>query len=157
MKTRLTNVTETCSKIRPDSQANSTAGGDIAFHMERARNVNREILELSSFIASEVISLVIEIENNQFINNFENADPMFMADLVARENSGDLSYFAPYIFDYLLIVDRLDDYRHEFLPTTSTRPSYLVAGSNRDSDDVPLPTPAARCGVCTADWFRRSC
>ena len=41
-------------------------------------------------------------------------------------------------FDYLLLVDRVDDYRREFLPPTSARTPGLVAGTNWDSDEVPL-------------------
>jgi hypothetical protein len=36
----------------------------IYFHMERARGVDREILELSSFVSSDVIKLITLIEND---------------------------------------------------------------------------------------------
>jgi hypothetical protein len=143
----LANVEETCSKIGPDSEANLlmvTASGyqkykvmDAIYyhHMERARRRNREILELSSFVPSEVISLITEIENHGYFRVFESVYSSYKAGAVRNT---DLSFLARNFFDYLLLADRLDNYRHEFLPTTATRPSYLVSGSNRDSPDIPL-------------------
>lgn len=53
-------------------------------------------------------------------------------------NSPDMSWLARNVFDYLQIVDRLDEYRHKFLETTFTPPSYLVAGTERTSKASPL-------------------
>ncbi|BBY01423.1 hypothetical protein MSEO_19220 [Mycobacterium seoulense] len=107
----------------------------INYHMDRARRVNREILDLSAFVASEVICLVNDIESQGYFRAFEFVYPLFKADQL---NKSDLSFLCRHIFDYLLIVDRLDAYRRDFLPAPSPRPTYLISGSMRESDEVPL-------------------
>jgi len=137
---------ETCSKIGPDSKANllyATPNGTeyhnvldaIAYHMDRARQRNRQILEFASFVPSDVLSLITAIENDGYFRIFERIYPMYKADVIRNTN---LSFLARNFFDYLLIADRLDTYTQEFLPTTSTRPPYLVSGSELNSDETPL-------------------
>jgi hypothetical protein len=43
-----------------------------------------------------------------------------------RVSNTDMSTFGREIFDYLQLVDRLDNYRHEFLPAT-----YSIANIQR--------------------------
>lgn len=142
----LANVQETCSKIGPQTPTNMLIASAspaahtpvldaIHFHMDRARQVNREILDLSSFVASEVICLVNDIESQGYFRAFEFVYPLFKADQLGKS---DLSMLSRHIFDYLLIVDRLDAYRRDFLPEPEPRPEYLISGSMRDSDEVPL-------------------
>ncbi|UXA05013.1 hypothetical protein KXD96_18795 [Mycobacterium sp. SMC-2] len=142
----LANVQETCSKIGPETPTNMLIASTspaahapvfdaIRYHMDRARRVNREILDLSAFVASEVICLVNDIESHGYFEAFEFVYPLFKANQLGKS---DLSILSRHIFDYLLVVDRLDAYRREFLPEPSPRPAYLISGSMRDSDEVPL-------------------
>jgi hypothetical protein len=50
----------------------------------------------------------------------------------------DMPVFAREIFDYLQLVDHLDDYLHEFLPTTFSAAPGLIDGSEQESSDGPL-------------------
>ncbi|MGE2816253.1 hypothetical protein ACQI5H_14100 [Mycobacterium heidelbergense] len=142
----LANVQETCSKIGPETPTNMLIASAtpaahtpvldaIHYHMDRARSVNREILDLSAFVASDVICLVNDIESQGYFRALEFVYPLFKANQLSKS---DLSFLARHIFDYLLLADRLDAYRREFLPAASPRPTYLISGSVRDSDEVPL-------------------
>ncbi len=142
----LANVQETCSKIGPETPTNMLIASAsptahapmldaINYHMDRARRVNREILDLSAFVASEVICLVNDIESQGYFRAFEFVYPLFKANQLSKS---DLSFLSRHIFDYLLLADRLDAYRRDFLPAPSPRPTYLISGSMRDSDEVPL-------------------
>lgn len=107
----------------------------IRFYMTRARSVNREILDLSAYIAPEVIGYINDIENRGYFNVFDEIYQLYSRNVF---NSPDMSWLARNVFDYLQIVDRLDEYRHKFLETTFTPPSYLVAGTERTSKASPL-------------------
>lgn len=142
----LANVHETCCKIGPHTPTNMLIASAspaahapvidaIHYHMDRARRVNREILDLSAFLASDVISLVNDIESHGYFEAFEFVYPLFKANQLSKS---DLSFLCRHIFDYLLLADRLDAYCRDFLPAPSPRPAYLISGSVRDSDEVPL-------------------
>lgn len=142
----LANVQETCSKIGPETPTNMLIASAapaaqapvldaIHHHMDRARRVNREILDLSAFVASDVISLVNDIEIRGYFRAFEFVYPLFKAGQLSKS---DLSFLSRHIFDYLLLADRLDAYRRDFLPAPAPRPAYLISGSVRDSGEVPL-------------------
>ncbi|WP_156752012.1 hypothetical protein [Mycobacterium sp. E2497] len=142
----LAHVQETCSKIGPETPtkmliasaapaAHAPMLDAIHYHMERARRVNSEILDLSAFVASDVISIVNDIENRGYFSAFEFVYPLFKANQLSKS---DLSFLSRHIFDYLLLADRLDTYCRDFLPAPAPRPEYLISGTVRDSDEVPL-------------------
>jgi hypothetical protein len=107
----------------------------IQFCATRARQVNREILELSAFVPSDVIRRVVEIENYSHFYTFDQIYPVFQRGDLKIAN---IKFLGRGIFDYLLLADRVDDYRRKFLPPTTARPSGLVAGTQLESDAVPL-------------------
>ncbi|MEE6179093.1 hypothetical protein [Mycobacterium sp. 050134] len=142
----LANVQETCRRIGPATPTNMLIASAspaahaplldaIQYHMDRARRVNREILDLSAFVASDVISIVNDIESRGYFNAFEFVYPLFKANQLDKT---DLSFLSRHIFDYLLLAERLDAYRRDFLPAASPRPTYLISGTVRDSDEIPL-------------------
>ncbi|MGH3787538.1 MAG: hypothetical protein ACRDRG_13525 [Pseudonocardiaceae bacterium] len=136
------NVENTCTLIGPRSPANfglltptGTVQGTVLdvihYHMTRAHDVNREILSFATFLDSEALNLVAEIEDH--LTSIDR-----MVGLLQQRSSTDMSVLARDIFDYLQLADHLDDYRHEFLPTTFSRRPELIAGSVRGSDASPL-------------------
>lgn len=142
----LANVQETCRKIGPETPTNMLISwatptvkapvlDAIYYHMDRARRVNREILDLSQYVASNIISHVNDIESEGYFRAFEFVYPLIKAN---QFNNSDISFLARDIFDYLLLADRLDAYRRDFLPAPAPRPTYLISGSMRGSDEVPL-------------------
>lgn len=152
----LVNIEEVCRILTPGMRVgmriptasgaleNATLVYEIDYFMRRARQVNHEILDLSTYLDVEVISLITSIENHGYFKIFEPFNSYFERGLLKPDHN--MSFIARDVFDYLQIVDKLDDYIHERLPTTFRPPSYLVSGSNRDSDAVPLrryvvPTP----------------
>jgi hypothetical protein len=143
----LSNVLETCERLKPTANAAlllPAAPGQlrygsvmdaIQFCATRARQVNREILELSAFVPSDVIRRVVEIENYSHFYTFDQIYPVFQRGDLKIAN---IKFLGRGIFDYLLLADRVDDYRRKFLPPTTARPSGLVAGTELESDAVPL-------------------
>ncbi|HME76011.1 MAG TPA: hypothetical protein VKI00_10260 [Mycobacterium sp.] len=138
------NVQDTCERIRPDMPAGlrvTTASGYrqgtvidvIRFRMDRARDVNREILRFATFLSSDLIKHVVAIEEHGYFRLFDT-----LSQTGRLEQLTDLSVMAREIFDYLQLADHVDDYRHEFLPTTYRIPPELIAGSERDSGVIPL-------------------
>ena len=80
----LANVLETCDKVAPTAEAtdlimpagngkwrNATVMEAIHHSMDRARAVNREILDLSAFVPSDIIRHIVEIENHGYFKHFE--------------------------------------------------------------------------------------
>jgi hypothetical protein len=108
----------------------------IQYHMTHARHVNSEILALSDSLDPEVVRLIDDIGNYGYFEIFDTYMGMFRSGLLKHDES--MSFIARNIFDYLQIVDHVDDYIQNYLPTTFARPSYLVSGSIRTSNVVPL-------------------
>ena len=138
------NVRDTCERIRPDLPAGvrvKTASGYrqgnvidvIALHMDRAREVNREILRFSTFLAPELIKHVVAVEEHGYFQRFDNLSETGQLDQLT-----DMSAMAPEIFDYLQLVDHVDDYCQAFLATERRIPPELIAGTERQSDAIPL-------------------
>lgn len=108
-------------------------------HMARARQVNREILEFAPYLATEAMSLIKLIEERGYFQKFDEVYGFYQ-----RGQLGDpdlQTLLAKPVFDYLLIVHRFDRYRRELLPITFRSPPYLISGSARGSDEIPLPLP----------------
>ncbi len=146
------NVENTCTLIGPRSPANfglltptGTVQGTvldvIRYHMTRAHDVNREIFSFAAFLNSDALNLVAEIEDH--LRSIDR-----MVGLLQQASNTDMSVLARTIFDYLQLADHLDDYRHEFLPTTISRAPELIdepSGRRRRTQGsspcrIPAPT-----------------
>jgi hypothetical protein len=145
----LANVQETCGKIKAGQRADLLVPGPtgrlmqasvldaISHYLTRARHVNNEILAFSDYVDTDLIRLISDIENRSYFRLFDNYVPLINRGPL-KEDDWDLSFIAREIFDYLQMVDKVDDYIQEHLPTTFARPPYLVSASNRTSDAIPL-------------------
>lgn len=141
------NVEETCQKLRPDALTDelwvpsasgfqqATVMGLIGHHVIRAREVNQEILTFASHLDSELISYLVAIEQYGYFRHFYGWNMAYQKGMF---RGSDLSVLGRPLFDYLQVVDHLDQYRRRFLSTMHSRPPYLISGSNRQSDAVPL-------------------
>lgn len=114
------NVRDTCSKIGPNSPAPDqmvvtatgptpgTVLGVLTFRMNRTRTTTREILNFSSYLASDLIDCLVAIETYSDFRSFDE-----MVRMTQQMGGGfgnkDLSVWAKQIFDYLQLVDDLDN------------------------------------------------
>ena len=124
----LPNIQETCKLLTLNSDGRAilpapyysgsepTVMDVINHNIAETRARCREVLGFSSFLASDVIKYVIEIENCYFLVSFEQRMGLEWALPMNRDR--DLSYWAPYIFEYLEKANLLVKYRREFLPKT---------------------------------------
>jgi hypothetical protein len=161
----LANVEVTCAKVTAAQRVGllvpAPAGGlekatlmdAIHFHMARARKVDREILDRSDYLDAEVVNLITAVENYGYFTFWDNIYPMYQRGLLKPDEN--MSFIARNIFDYLQTASKVDAYIQEHLPTAFQRPSYLVSGSIRDSDEIPLQRyvrPEAATGGASIDF-----
>jgi hypothetical protein len=117
----------------------ATVAEQIRIHPDRARELNREILDFAAYLASDVIEYVEAIERHGSLISFRGMVTLSTAKQIdGLPSVQSLSIMAGEVFDYLQLVDRLDEYRYTFLETTERTPSFLIAGSERSSDAIPL-------------------
>ena len=105
----------------------------IHSYTTRARQLNREILDVSTFLASELIDLIALIEDHGELDKYE----QFYAEYQRGRLSENLSGIAPVLFNYLQIVYHVAKYRRDFGLTSHKAPPYLLRGDD-ESDASPL-------------------
>jgi hypothetical protein len=139
------NVENTCASvnlnqltdalIREPSGAmrQATVIENMEYDMGRAQEVNRELLKYPSYLSTEMVSLLVDIDEQGYFKAFERYKAMGHF-----QTATDLSLIAREIFDYLQLADHVDDYRNEFLPLTFRRRPELIAASVRGSSATPL-------------------
>ena len=137
----LTNVTETCRRVTPTSKTHrvgATGHLTVAEAMkgivERIGRTNQRILGLSGYVSTDVIRLIMTIDQGDGL--FSPFGSRARPDLYLSDRN--LEHKAPQIFDYLLIVDRLDALRREFYPLAEVPLPFLLAETNHQNDESPL-------------------
>ena len=121
------NIQEMCSKIGPNSPAEGffIATGGIASNtvfsvivdrMNRTRTGTQQILAFSSFLAADLIDLLLAIETHSHFRSFSEHVAMIQHTGIGIGNE-DLSVWARQIFNYATLIRELDSYGREFLPT----------------------------------------
>ena len=148
------NVSELCASIGPNSPAPQDQGiqiTDTGFEpvsvlyvvmdrMARTEACIEKILSFSSAVPSEIVDLLTAIETYSHFPTVRQIVHL-TEQLGGRAGLGtkDFTKWSRQIFDYLLLVDRLDAYAREFgLAQPSQRPAGLIGGSDRVSDEIPL-------------------
>jgi hypothetical protein len=144
------NIQETCRRATPNSPVPQTvagvsatgtvpytAAGTIVFRINRTRYGIKEVLSFSSYLASDLIDLLVAIETYSHFQSFGQ-----MAQVVQQLGGGigneNLSAWARQIFDYLQLVDDLDRYAQAHLNMAYEKRPGLIAGTELDSSAVPL-------------------
>jgi hypothetical protein len=143
----LANVKEVCAKITPQTPADlfllanvnplsATVMDAIYSYSTRARQLNLELLYLSTYLDSDLIHLIALIEEHGGLDEFE---LMYAAYQRGHLNKSDnLSGIAPVLFNYLQIVDRVAKYRKGLRLTFYRKPTYLLASADDENDAIPL-------------------
>lgn len=138
------NVEETCGAVGPRSRApilmqgpsgggvQGTAMDVIRSNVLQTRQLIGELLNMATYLDSELIKHVSAIANCKYFQLFDNVGAIY-----AYGGNTDMSPFATPIFDYLLLIDRLDEYRRSYLPPNQTDPE-LITGTGRRSQAIPL-------------------
>lgn len=141
----LDNVEDTCTRVDLGQLADFYTADDsgkarrgnvldyMIYDMDRARDVNRELRRDSSYLSTDVISLLVDIDEQGYFRTFD-----LMASTGTLHRPGNFSVMGRPIFDYLQLADHIDNYRHRFLPLASHRRPELVSGSVRRSTATPL-------------------
>ena len=143
----LANVKEVCAKITPQTPADlfllanvnplsATGDGRHLLFSTRARQLNRELLDLSTYLASDLIHLIALIEEHGGLDEFELIYAAYQRGHLNK--SDNLSGIAPVLFNYLQIVDRVAKYRRVLRLTFYRKPTYLLASGDDESDAIPL-------------------
>ncbi len=143
----LANVKEVCAKITPQTPADlflltnvnppsATVMDAIYSYATRARQLNRELLDLSTYLASDLINLIALIEEHGGLDKFELIYAAYQRGQLNK--SENLSGIAPVLFNYLQIVDRVAKYRKGLRLTFYRKPTYLLASGDDESDAIPL-------------------
>lgn len=124
----LANVEETCKLLTLNSDgrailpapyhsgSEATVMDVINYNIGETRARCRDVLDFTSFLASDVIKYLYEIENCYFMVSFEERVNLQWA--LPMHGDQDLSYWAKYISEYLEKADLLHKYRLKFLPKT---------------------------------------
>jgi hypothetical protein len=108
----------------------------IYSYSTRARQLNRELLDLSTYLASDLIHLIALIEDHGGLDEFEQIYAAYQRGHLNK--SDNLSGIAPVLFNYLQIVDRVAKYRKGLRLTFYRKPTYLLASADDESDAIPL-------------------
>lgn len=110
----------------------------IGFHIDRAREASRQLLEFAAYLDSDVVKVVVAMENSLFYFIFDTVEPQLRAKLI--KSNQPMAVLADPLFDYLQLADRLNRYREnqENLPDKPEAFPELIAGNHGDSDAIPL-------------------
>jgi hypothetical protein len=140
------NVDNTCASVNPNQLAKNfgireasgvirqaTVIEQMAYDLGRAREVNRELLKYPEYLGTEVVGLLVDIDERGYFKMFD-----LYTNMGVFQNAANLSLIAREIFDYLQLADHIDDYRHDFLPLTFRNRPELIAASVRGSTATPL-------------------
>ncbi|CKH13613.1 Uncharacterised protein [Mycolicibacterium smegmatis] len=140
------NVAETCSLISLNTQVKmkivnsdgserpATVRDALLRSSEKSRKLNRELLEFSGHLSSELINYIIAIEQRGYFVMFSQFDSIIVK-LTPQEN---VSFLWRYIFDYLQLVEQVNRYYHEYFKAFEFRGDFLIAGTDKTSHAVPL-------------------
>lgn len=134
------NIEDLCSKIGPNDEVpalvpiemrqlvDNTVAGMISDRLARTRANVENILKFSSFLATDLVDLLTEIETHSYSINFDSPIKGPAVAVVERANGDrtelpiparvankDLSVWAERIFQYLILVDLLDKYGKTYL------------------------------------------
>ncbi len=151
------NVQELCSKIGPQSPvgglyvatnsglASHTVFSVIVDRMNHSRAGIDKILSFSSFLASDLIDLLLAIETHSHFRSFSQ-QVMIVQHTGIPIGGKDLSVSAPQIFNYVRLIRELDDYGKEFLPMTyEARPDLpdveITSTPRSTGDPTESPVP----------------
>ena len=155
----LVNLREMLGQLRPNTEAEhmlATPSGNVpgkvmdvvAFHVERARIMCREILGFAPYYDSEVVEVVAAIEICPFFQMFNAVEPQLRTSTLGEKL--EMSFFEEAIFDYLQLADRLHRYRQknrDILPDNPEPFPELIQNTGRDSDASPLGGEIPRAGM----------
>jgi hypothetical protein len=137
------NVKEVCNKIGPGSSANppfiTTPTPDkvidlIEYRVNNAKELHRELLSFSTYLSTELVNLVVELNDSSLINLFEDYVPRFRS---RHYYDDDLDFAAVQLYDYLRLADRLDQYHRKYLKNTLKIPD-IITEADIDPNVVPL-------------------
>jgi hypothetical protein len=132
------NVEATCKMLTPTTHANmvmrnadgstrpATVMEMIGYHIQRAREINSEIMKFASYLDSSVLKNIADIDGCALF--------MFYDATGGQMGNPDLSVFSALIFEYLRLADRNGEYCREMGLNVPTPPSSLT----EDNDAVPL-------------------
>src|SRR5262249_37757822 len=140
------NIHEVCEKLGPNSASKQmymslTPRQPITYptvinvmngHVARVRGVIQQVLNQSTFLSSDVVRLMNDIDQCDFFFVIDGVGPMFA---VGNTTSDGLTPFADNIFDYLVAVERLDEFRQQFTAGRTPKLSRRATGEDRDHDD----------------------
>lgn len=150
------NVSDLCAKIAPNSDAPMDQGVQLTPNNQvrpvtvlyvildrigRTQTCMDGILSYAASVPSELIDLLTAIERYSHFRSFRQIAQMAQQfpGLQFGVGNQDLTMWSKQIFDYLLLVDRLDAYAQEFgLGGVPERPPGLLDHDDPRSDEVPL-------------------
>jgi hypothetical protein len=143
----LANVKEVCAEITPQTHAEiflltsrnplgATVMDAISSYVTRARQLNRELLDLSTYLDSDLIEMIALMEDHGELDRFEQIYAIYQLGHVNKWEN--LSGIAPVLFNYLQIVDHVAKYRRDLRLGFYRKPTYLLGSGNDESDAVPL-------------------
>jgi hypothetical protein len=137
------NVREVCNKIGPGSSANppfiptptpNKVIDLIEYRVNNAKELHRELLSFSTYLSTELVNLVVELNDSSLINLFEDYVPRFRS---CRYYDDDLDFAAVQLYDYLRLADRLDQYHRKYLKSP-LKISDIITEADIDPSVVPL-------------------
>jgi len=144
----LSNVEETCGKVTPNTPVSimlvptsteldvkqGTVMDAIHDRITRTCAINREILSFTQYLASDLINHIAAVDSCTLFQGFGLHYNLYHSGRLRT----DMSEWAKAIFDYLQLVDDVDNYRLENKLPTYSPPPELISGSEKRSDAVPL-------------------
>jgi hypothetical protein len=144
------NIHEVCEKLGPNTASKQmylslTPGQPVTYptvisvinsHVARVRGVLQQVLNQSTFLSSDIVRLMNDIDQCDLFFVIDGVGPMFA---VGNTSSDDLTPFADNIFDYLIAVEQLDEFRQQFTAGRTPMSSRRATGEDRDHDNlIPL-------------------
>jgi hypothetical protein len=141
------NVEELCAKITTHTPApifllgsanplGATVADAIYSYTTKARQLNRDILSLSTYLSSDLIDLIALIEDHGELDRFEFIYTAYRQGHTGKDDN--LSGIAPVLFNYLQIVDHVATYRNSIRVAAYKAPPYLLGAGHTKSDATPL-------------------
>jgi hypothetical protein len=101
--------------------------------MNRTRATSREIFGFSTYLATDLVQILVAIETHSHFREVDNYVQRY-----GRPGNPSLHVWSWLIFDYLQLVDDLRSYRRKFIPVAEDRRAGLITGTGLGSSAVPL-------------------